>query len=245
MANLDDVAYFNPKGMKGSSIAYVCWLDVMGASAHMRWSDTVGANDVFKLHNAVIRGYEKASRPASVVIYPVMDGTFIVSPKWEEVNGIVVEAMRLLSGTFLSEAKNHQFQSAVRGAISHGWVHHGKDITAEADKYLSNNPTIRDSIAVGQAMVRAHDAERKAGPFCVWIDWLAAQAHEGSRNAEPKEGPLRWFEDPCAKANGMKLLQALMDYYDWYDSKGDHGAYPTKKRKAHLELAAKQLPPPW
>ena len=237
MANLDDVAYFNPNGMNVHSLAYVCWLDVMGASAHMRWSDAVGANDVFKLHNAVIRGYEKTSRPAGVIIHPVMDGTFITSPDWEEVTGIVVEAMRLLSGTFLSEGKNHHFQSAVRGAISHGWVFHGKDITAEADKFLNNNPTIRNSIAVGQAMVRAHDAERKAGPFNVWVDWFAVEAREGRRDTNVSEGPLRWFDDPSSKANGKKLLEALMDYYEWYDRKGDDRAYPPKKRKEHVKRA--------
>jgi hypothetical protein len=236
----EDEAYFNSGGLKKPEHAYVCWLDVMGARSYMKWSDRVAATVVFKLHNAVIRGFTHASSPDEVRLYPVMDGTFLTSSEWTPLLKVLVDTMRLLSGTFLATAED-EFKFTVRGAISRSLVYHGRDVTAEADKYLANYPKVRDSVLIGAGAARAYEAEKKAGPFCIWRDDWAAAARSRQRVREIKAGPLRWFEHSSADTSGVQLLKAIRMYYAWYGTHGIEEHYPASVRAEHLALAEEQF----
>ncbi|HEY3965143.1 MAG TPA: hypothetical protein VGM05_11380 [Planctomycetaceae bacterium] len=105
----------------------------------------------------------------------------------------------------------HRF--LIRGALAYGPVIHGTQVAANASNMFQNNVGHKDAILLGLPMVQAHEYERQAPPFGLFV-------HESSRSfAPPNIQPLHhvWWKWVNAQNANLwqQLRPALQAHYQW------------------------------
>jgi len=206
---------------------YVGWFDVVGTQSHLTQSHKRAANFFAKIHLTAL-----ASRHDPVRLYPVMDGVYVTSPSRSSFLDFVHRFYRVLSVIFCGEEDSlHRFM--VRGAMAFGPLTHGSAIPDGCAEF--KNKAYRDSLLIGMPMIHAHQAERQAPPFGVFI-------HESARAFAPTdEAPLsgrwwRWWQpgdDPLI----AEMRVALPQYFSWASDHAQESDYPQSKISEHSAAA--------
>jgi hypothetical protein len=153
------MTYFDARELPKPRREYVCWLDVMGMEAQMKYSAAVSANFVFKLHVAALEAPGERMR-----LYPIMDGLYGCSPSRAVMDAFMSSVLSSLVETFRAQSVPH-FRFVVRGAVAYGDVYHGAEVGNAASKTLSANPAYRAAIMLGPPVVDANRTEPEAPPF--------------------------------------------------------------------------------
>ena len=232
--------FFDSAHLGDPTYDYVCWLDVMGTANQMLRSLPIAANFVFKLHLAVLESSGEVGGPShGVLLYPVMDGVYITSPRRKPLQLLLSQALCRLALTFLNEDTCfHQF--LVRGAIAYGPVYHGARVDPRASRVLAGHARVRDSILMGVPMAQAYQTERDAPPFGVAV-------HSSARSFAPSGDspfPFVWLDwhrrsRPCVDAKS--LLGKLQAYFDWQSEHCIMTGYEPERIERHRNLAREFL----
>ena len=233
----DERPFFSSKGVtEKQGTRYVAWLDLMGTGSMMRRSATIAATFIGKLHSAAIKA--TCSTTEDIVrLYPVIDGVYITSREQSPVLCVLKDMLRALSLAFVLE-KNIVHRFMVRGAIAFGPTCEGHDLLTSENWQLNSRPEYAKSICLGIPLAQAHDAERRAAPFGIWI-------HESARAFSPNgTHPLtgthwHWWRYRTSETDGslVNCLHAqLLDYLEWCHRHSTYLLYAEERIEAHKLL---------
>jgi hypothetical protein len=229
--------YFNSNDLREPTCEYVAWADIMGMGPAMGRSLHISANFVFKLHIAALQ-----SSTESVRIYPVMDGFYAVSPEQKPILEFLTAVFDRCAEEFLTTSAQrplHRF--IVRAALAHGFVIRGEEVPDKAsnnekggDNILATNPGYRNSLLLGLPVVQAHEYEREAPPFGIYV-------HESARSHAPATSvPLHfvwWHWGNKSNPNWSKLLAALKKHYAWCRKVARSIEYKEDRINDHQKMA--------
>lgn len=221
--------YFDSQRLPAPLYAYVAWLDVMGVRATMSRSLPVTANFVFKLHVAAL----EAPRD-EIVLYPVMDGLYIVTEGKAALCKFLGDVFARLAGVFVTEA-DPQHRFVVKCAVAFGPVIHGAELPREASRTLDEFADYRAAVLLGMPMVQAVQGESKAPPFGVFI-------HESARafanGAEQPFGQVwwRWWRSDDAQTRDA-MRAAMGGYYAWAKDHHSSIEYDPERIRIHEAMA--------
>lgn len=225
--------------------AYVCWLDIMGTESIMHRSLKTALSFVCKLHIAALTAGAHFT-PDSIHLYPVMDGLYIVSRRQGVLLAFLHQTLRPLVEIFLHQARP-ELRFLARGAVAYGPVIEGRDLAicggfhGDAD-ILRTEAGHTGCIVAGIPVAQAHRFERQAPPFGIFI-------HESARAFAPAgEDPFvmaywDWIDVADPAVNRGTLLEALIEYFDWYSKHSLENEYPIDDIEKHKELANEWLLP--
>lgn len=186
---------------------YAAWIDVMGIQSAMSRSLHISGNFVFKLHVAALQ----APR-ANVRLYPVMDGMYICSSAQADMLDFLRSVLEQVADTFITESEPlHRF--SVRGALAYGPVIHGNQIPSSASNAFQNNVTHKDGIILGLPVVQAHENEKLAPPFGIFIH-ESARAFAPAGTAPMKHVWWKWV-NPTSQHLWQTTAQSIATHYDW------------------------------
>jgi len=166
-----------------------------------------------------------------VTLYPVMDGLYAASPDQEEMLEFLRTFFNGWADGFL-KAKRPLHRFIVRGGLAFGPVIHGRDVSKEACDVVAKEVAYAGSILLGMPVVQAHQVERQAPPFGVFV-------HESARAFAPTGfNPLtfawwEWFD----KGMRMKMLKGLQGHYEWCLEHSGSILYEKSRIETHVELA--------
>lgn len=243
MSNKIDGVYFDASKMGDPSESYVCWLDVMGSQQHLRRSTNQAANYIFKLHAAIIKSIEnfKLRIGSDIIIYPVMDGAFLVTEDWPVLKDVLSDIMFNLATLFCKERDEHRFLA--RGGIAFGRLFHGSKLECDASYDLNKHPEIRNSIVIGLAVLSAYAAESKAPPFGFAIDDSAKMF------APPGKNPLSgnwwpWFDRRDPEDYIRELAHHLNEYYQFLSRNANNLDYKPERQRVHKAMIEEYFPQP-
>jgi hypothetical protein len=229
--------YFNAKRLPATQLEYVAWLDVMGIGPVMGRSLDAAANFVFKIHVAALKAPFQG-----VTLYPVMDGLYACAPSQAALFAFMASVFEQCADEFASkkpEDSLHRF--IIRAAIAFGPVIHGASVPDAAFKPagekanpVAANPTYKNAILMGLPMVQAHECERLAPPFGVYV-------HESARAFAPQgENPLHqvwWRWASPADGTWKRVLNALREHYEYFSKRSRSLQYDADRMKVHREMA--------
>lgn len=208
---------------------YVSWMDVMGIQSAMGRSLHISGNFVFKLHVAALSAPHE-----NVNLYPVMDGFYAASPSQDDMLVFLREVFAQTAGEFVHENEPlHRF--IVRGGLAYGPVIHGSQVAPTASNIFQDNIPHKDAILLGLPMVQAHEGERSAPPFGLYV-------HESARSFAPAgQAPLHhvWWKwvDPQHSNLWKNVKSALKKHYQWCRANSESLLYKADRITVHEELA--------
>ena len=223
--------FFNGQLLPNPTQEYVVWLDLMGIQSSMSRSLPITANFIFKLHAAAL-----LAPSAGVVLYPVMDGLYAASSNQNTILEFLRSVFVEIAGEFNGAADPlHRF--IVRGAIAYGPVIHGSAVPAHASNSFQTpqGTEYKNAILLGMPMVQAHQSERNAPPFGLFV-------HESARAfSPPGVNPLhhvwwRWVNAGNAPVWNA-LRPALHQHYQWCRERPNHLLYDIDRINVHDGLA--------
>jgi len=227
--NGQNAAYFNAGALPKPDLAYVCWLDVMGASSVMERSLSMAANFVCKLHHAVLE-----SPHEYVKLYPMVDGLYATCETQLSMKTFLTGAFTALAQIFVGEAAIHH-RFIPKAAVAYGPVLHGERIPVSSSRILAAHEDYRKMLLFGMPMIQAHNGEQYAPPFGILI-------HESARAfAGPEEKPFscvwwQWFDRDRDLA--ARLNKELKKYYEWCEKNPHAILYHPHRIREHKQLAA-------
>lgn len=228
-----DSIYFDVHHVPMAEESYVAWSDLMGVQSVLQRSVPLSANAIFKFHSAALD-----ERPDSVHLYPVMDGLYAATPVAEDMRQFLSRLFARSAAHFLhKEDPEHRF--IPKAAVAFGRVVHGEDVSPEASHVLEGNPTYRQSILIGEPMVRAYLHERITPPFGVGVDVSASDFLTGP---ERKLSHVWWAwyaENHAALA--ADLDSRLSQHYDWCEARAGAIDYPMERLRVHRQQAGQFL----
>jgi hypothetical protein len=189
----------------------------------------ITANFVFKLHAAALEALGDG-----VTLYPVMDGLYIATPSRSALEGFLRTVLTDLAEGFIGEdVALHRF--IVKGAIAFGPVIHGRDVPAECNRRLGENDNYRRQLLLGAPMVQAHESERLAPPFGVFV-------HESARTFSPPDTEVfrnTWWPWLAGAAPlRAQLWTRLNDHFQWCEDHSRQLLYEGERIKVHRAMAA-------
>jgi len=223
--------FFNGQLLPNPTHEYVAWLDVMGIQSSMSRSLPITANFIFKLHAAAL-----LAPAVGVTLYPLMDGLYAASPN----QNVILEFLRSVFVELASEFNGagdplHRF--IVRGAIAYGPLIHGTAVPANSSNSFqtAQGTAYKNAILLGMPMVQAHQTERDAPPFGLFI-------HESARAFAPAgANPLHhvwWKWVNAVNGNVWNALRAaLQQHYQWCKQRPNPLLYDIERIKVHEVLA--------
>ena len=221
----------NTSTLKVNQPEYVCWMDVMGTRSIMSHSLERASNFIIRLHAAVLQ-----SRHANQRLYPMLDGMYITSASQTEMLDLLRQSFRVLAYEF-AHAKEEHHRFIPKASLSFGPVVHGVTISSDVSPELAANPPIRDSLLLGLPVIEAHQGERNAPPFGIYVDISA-------RTFSPPESTVlpyvwwKWFNS-CARP--PNFLKKVTDYYDWCELHRYSQQYEPDRIKEHKAMALEYL----
>jgi hypothetical protein len=216
---------------------YVAWLDTMGAASIMARSMGIAANFLGKLHTAALRTRQEQAAGDDLTIYPLVDGCYITASRQGPFLGQLKGMMRKLALTFIME-DDPLFHFMVRCCVAFGPVWEGTAFMTSSNVTLRDNPQYTKQILLGPAVAQAHEGERLASPFGVWV-------HESARAFAPSTArPIMathwqwWRFSPNAVDTeiAMTLVQHLNAYLAWCKSNNTWLLYPETQIAVHTQL---------
>ncbi|TAK41017.1 MAG: hypothetical protein EPO27_20065 [Betaproteobacteria bacterium] len=184
-------------------------MDVMGIQSSMSRSLPITANFIFKLHASAL-----LAPNAGVTLYPVMDGLYAATPNqatiFEFLRAVFVEV-----ANEFNQAADPLHRFIIRAALAYGPVIHGTAVPANASNPFQSaaGTAYKNAILLGIPMVQAHQAERNAPPFGLFV-------HESARAFSPVgTNPLHhvWWKwvNPNNAQIWNTLRGNLQTYYQW------------------------------
>jgi len=209
----------------------------MGASSIMSRSLPIAANHVGKIHVAALKAKEGIAAASN--IYPVVDGVYVTSPTQDEVLAVVKRMVRSLAITFVLEDEPlHSFM--LRGSVSYGPVFEGSEMRS-CSTPLQQEQDYARYVLLGPALTNAHDGERCASPFGIWI-------HESARAFAPAgQRPItathwRWWDTTIAQERydrslASALTEHLLAYFVWCEAHSTYLLYEKERICAHRARA--------
>lgn len=218
--------FFDERELKPPKASYVAWVDMMGTRNAMSQSLAGSANHIGRVHAAIIRSKEAASR-----VYPVMDGAYITSETQASIlatlRGFFTSCAVYFAGT---EKPEHRF--LVRGGLAFGPVIHGADIIPACNAELGHSQEYKRNLLFGIPMIQANRSEALAPPFGLYLDESArAFAGEGS---VPFSGVWQqWWEKELPPG----FLKRLNEHFAWCEAHWRRIEYKLERLKEHSEMA--------
>lgn len=233
--------FFNSQQLPLPQPEYVVWVDVMGIGPVMGRSLDMAANFIFKLHVAALQ-----TPAAQVKLYPVMDGLYAATPNQQLLlaflRSLLEECGQLFINTPVGQPL-HRF--IVRGALAYGPIIHGASVPntavqapGVAQNVFATNPSYKAAIMLGLPMVQAHECERQAPPFGIYV-------HESARSfAPPGQTPLHhvwWKWGGPGNPTWAALPAALTTHYAWCRQNARAIQYEADRIAVHEEMASQYL----
>lgn len=193
--------HINTSNLK-SDKEYVCWIDTMGTKNTMSESFEKAANFMIRFHAIVM---ESIKGVADVKCYPLMDGIYLTSTKWNTLKRVINKIYSEAAGIFIKEEViAHRF--LIRGAIAFGQIAHGTAIADDVCQNFHNMDNYKSTLLMGMPMIQSYTAESSAPPFGMYI-------HESARQPKILQGRFyAWSNDEKLKA---LLRQKIHQYFDW------------------------------
>ena len=206
---------------------YVCFIDTMGIQSTMQHSLNNASNYIFKLHATLLEEW-RSYASNTISIYPIMDGAYITSKSKEDILAYLTRVFNSLTCSLLNESQ-FKYWYFVRASIAYGSIIHGKDIPYDASLEFSTRIGYKESILIGEPIIRAYQTEKNASPMGVFI-------HESCATSETPI-PLDWKWYSSLPSFNKKLVQHRMNqYYECMDICWNEDDYPSEKRQRHLDL---------
>lgn len=211
-----------------ASKEYVCWIDTMGTKNTMSDSFEKAANFMIRFHSIVIESLKDADE---VRFYPVMDGIYLTSLKWESIRKVISRIFTSCAEVFINEEIiAHRF--VIRGAIAFGQVSHGTDITENVCKNIFDHEKYKNTLLMGMPMIQAFTSENCAPPFGLYI-------HESARQVKVLQGRYYgWLNDSKLKED---LRLKIKQYFEWCYKYKNYLCMSQEKLKIYLELNEEHL----
>lgn len=211
---------------------YVCWMDVMGTRSIMSQSLERAANFIIRLHASVLR-----SRLPDQRFYPMLDGIYITCPSQQDMLELLRRAFQVLACEFTAATEDyHRF--IPKASLAYGPVVHGSTLVPAVNPELAGNRTVRDSLVLGLPVIEAHEGERSAPPFGIFVD-ISARTF-----SPPGSSPLpfvwwRWFNATYTRP--ANFLQAVNGYYAWCEANHFTQQYDPQRISEHKAMAIEYL----
>ncbi|WP_337995862.1 hypothetical protein [Oleispirillum naphthae] len=226
--------YFNSKELPKPQNKYVSWIDIMGIQEKMSRSLAESANFISKFHMAVSKNIND-----DILIYPIMDAVYATSTKRTSMTDFINALFSDMFSEFSNEPKEI-YKFIIRCSLAFGPVIHGKDIPDSAfqktagtiDKNNWIEMKYRESILLGIPMIQAHQSERHAPPFGVFIHESARSFAQGSTNPIPLSWH-KWFDD----ADGCNKHKEVEKYFSWCRQNSFRIGYAEEKIDLHDKMA--------
>ncbi len=227
--------FFDSRHLPQPQPEYVAWIDVMGIGPVMGRSLDIAANFIFKLHVAALQ-----APAAQVTRYPVMDGLYVASAIQQSLLSFLRSVLEECGDLFLNTIEPfHRF--IVRGALAYGPVIHGASVPdaavqapSTAQNVFAANPSYKVAIMLGLPLVQAHESERLAPPFGIYV-------HESARSfAPPGAAPLHhvwWTWGHPGIRTWAALPVALTSHYAWCRQRARAIQYEADRIAVHEEMA--------
>ena len=201
--------YINDKAIHDAKNEYVCWIDIMGTKTKMENSVRTCSIFIFKFHAAILEAMQDIKN-GKVKIYPVMDGAYLTSERFEDLKKVLVHIFSSLADIFIDE-KTFYLKFLIKASIAYGPIIHGCDVDDNINGDIASNKNYRNSLLLGLPMIQAYMGEQKAPPFGVYI-------HESARAFCPQgERPLsykwwKWYH-PVYNAKKETLRTSVDEYF--------------------------------
>lgn len=209
-----------------SGKAYVFFVDIMGMKTTMFRSYNRGTVFLCKLHCILLK---TQAEHMGVLLYPVMDGAYVVSKDWKEMIEFVRDLYTRLARIFvLTENIDECF--LVRGALAYGPVLSGAEITENVNRELSSNGDYKRQLLVGYPMISANEGENKAPPLGVYID-------ESIREELCPEIAGVWYKWCRCDSLWQAIARKCKEYFAWARNCSMELIYPENKIDEHEKTA--------
>ena len=220
--------------LPATSNAYVGWIDIMGVESIMSRSLAISANFMLKFHALANRAL-----PASVDLFPVMDGLYFTSADQDDTKTFVRHLFGGLAQMLIAQKENkHRFLA--RAGLAYGPVIVGRDVSAGACSEIHAKPDYARTLLMGIPMIQAHLSERNAPPFGCYVD-DSARAFAPQNKPPFNELWWSWFE-PASVPLARSLRAALDDYFDWCDARSGAIGYDSARIAHHRSMCHQMLP---
>jgi hypothetical protein len=236
-ARRNERPFYDADGLQDPEMAYVCWVDVMGAGSTLRRSASLAANAIVKFHDSVLR-WRQENEGHHVNFYPALDGVYAVTTQFHDL-------MAFLGCVFVRNALgfildgNPLHRNMIRAGVAYGPVYQGHG-------GWEGSARLRDSeygqrILFGIALAQAYEAERRsAPPFGIAID-ESARAF-AAPDARVLAGLYwRWWVMRSGEAGAKdrtvaRALQlSLEEHYDWLEAHPHELSYPADRSREHRQ----------
>jgi len=215
---------------------YVLWVDIMGSQGKMMRNVRTASIPLMKLHVAALNAKKKTL--GGVDLFPVIDGIYVVSERFDSMGFFISDVFRSMAAEFL--VLKQWERSVIRGAIAFGPVILGAECKGGAP--ILKESDYANSILLGMPLVQAFTAEKAAPPFGVIV-------HEsvrafGEMRTHPVTVPLwRWWGRNLENTRiASALLPSLRDYFAWCRKNPVTSGYAPDRIDAHQALAEEYLP---
>lgn len=231
------MVWFAARQLPATQDEYVAWIDVMGIGPVMGRSLDGAANFIFKLHAAALEAPHQ-----NMTLYPVMDGLYASTPDQGSLLSFLASVFEKCAVDFVGRTADESLKRfIVRGAVAYGPVIHGSSVPDQAfqppgnqTNPMSANPAYKNAILMGLPMVQAHEYERQAPPFGIFV-------HESARAFAPAgSSPLHhvwWKWADGGSATWRALPTALIEHYDWFAQRTLSLEYPADRLEVHRTMA--------
>jgi hypothetical protein len=202
----------------------------MGIQSAMGRSLDISGNFVFKLHVAALEAPH-----GNIMLYPIMDGFYASSSNQIDMLNFLREVFTQTAAEFIAEQEPlHRF--IIRGALAYGPIIHGTQVDANASNVFQANLAHKDAILLGLPIVQAHQNERQAPPFGLFV-------HESARSFAPANfSPLHhvWWKwgNPQNTNLWQQIKPALATHYQWCRYNSGSLLYEPERIEAHAQLAS-------
>lgn len=235
----DERPYFDVSQIAEAPVKYVAWLDLMGSESIMQRSMGVSATFLGKLHTAALRTRDEVlGTQDDVILYPIVDGVYLTSPKQASLLRAIKDIMRRCALAFIFENKP-LYHFMVRCCVAVGPIVEGTALWTTSHHQLRNNPDHSKHILFGPPVAAAYFNERHASPFGVWIDTSArVQSPDGSHPLSCTHW--QWWlldQNSVDTEIAQTLYRHLEQYLLWCQRCDSWLLYPTEDIERHLHLA--------
>jgi hypothetical protein len=224
--------YFDTKELPNANMRYVAWLDLMGSKSAMQRSLHISANNIGRLHLAILMHRKKPR----LTVSPFMDGAYVRTENKSSMTEFLNHTFEELAHDFVT-ADCHEHRYLPRCGLSFGPIIEGADFRTKLSKILGaySNSDYRQGILFGYPMVDAFSTEHDAPPFGIAIHSSAREFSAG--NAMPFSGVWwRWFDQHRPEYLD-EFKKTLFDYFDWMQTRCYQLLYPKDRIKVHREMA--------
>ena len=190
------------------------------------------SNYIIRLHAAVLQ-----SRHANQRLYPMLDGMYITSASQSEMLDLLRRSFQILAHEFANAREEHH-RFMPKASLAFGPVVHGSTFNPNVSPELAANPPIRDSLLLGLPVIEAHQGERKAPPFGVYVDISARMFSPPDTIALPHVW-WKWFN--MAHALPINFAQKVTDFYKWCGENQHTQQYEPARIEEHKAMALEYL----